>query len=451
MKIVIAPDSYKESLRRHVVTGIGMKIVIAPDSYKESLSASEVAQAIEKGFREIFPDAQYVSVPVADGGEGTVEAMIAATQGAERHAWVTGPLGEKVNASWGISGDGKTAFIEMAAASGLELVPAEKRDPLVTTSRGTGELILQALESGISGDGKTAFIEMAAASGLELVPAEKRDPLVTTSRGTGELILQALESGATNIIIGIGGSATNDGGAGMVQALGAKLCDANGNEIGFGGGSLNTLNDIDISGLDPRLKDCVIRVACDVTNPLVGDNGASRIFGPQKGASEAMIVELDNNLSHYAEVIKKALHVDVKDVPGAGAAGGMCAALMAFLVAELKSGIEIVTTALNLEEHIHDCTLVITGEGRIDSQSIHGKVPIGVANVAKKYHKPVIGIAGSLTDDVGVVHQHGIDAVFSVLTSIGTLDEAFRGAYDNICRASRNIAATLAIGMRNAG
>lgn len=342
-----------------------MKIVIAPDSYKESLSASEVAQAIEKGFREIFPDAQYVSVPVADGGEGTVEAMIAATQGSERHAWVTGPLGEKVNASWGISGDGKTAFIEMAAASGLELVPAEKRDPLVTTSR-----------------------------------------------GTGELILQALESGATNIIIGIGGSATNDGGAGMVQALGAKLCDANGNEIGFGGGSLNTLNDIDISGLDPRLKDCVIRVACDVTNPLVGDNGASRIFGPQKGASEAMIVELDNNLSHYADVIKKALH---------------------------------------LEEHIHDCTLVITGEGRIDSQSIHGKVPIGVANVAKKYHKPVIGIAGSLTDDVGVVHQHGIDAVFSVLTSIGTLDEAFRGAYDNICRASRNIAATLAIGMRNAG
>ena len=262
-----------------------MKIVIAPDSYKESLSASEVAQAIEKGFREIFPDAQYVSVPVADGGEGTVEAMIAATQGSERHAWVTGPLGEKVNASWGISGDGKTAFIEMAAASGLELVPAEKRDPLVTTSR-----------------------------------------------GTGELILQALESGATNIIIGIGGSATNDGGAGMVQALGAKLCDANGNEIGFGGGSLNTLNDIDISGLDPRLKDCAIRVACDVTNPLVGDNGASRIFGPQKGASEAMIVELDNNLSHYADVIKKALHVDVKDVPGAGAAGGMGAALMAFLV-----------------------------------------------------------------------------------------------------------------------
>ncbi|HGY1779836.1 TPA: glycerate 2-kinase [Citrobacter amalonaticus] len=381
-----------------------MKIVIAPDSYKESLSATEVAQAIEKGFREIFPDAQYVSVPVADGGEGTVEAMIAATHGSAHSALVTGPLGEKVNANWGMSGDGKTAFIEMAAASGLALVPPDKRNPLITTSR-----------------------------------------------GTGELILQALDSGASNIIIGIGGSATNDGGAGMVQALGAKLCDANGTEIGYGGGSLNTLNTIDVSGLDPRIKQCAIRVACDVTNPLVGEQGASRIFGPQKGATEPLILELDRNLAHYADIIKKSLSVDVKNVPGAGAAGGMGAALMAFLGAELKSGIEIVTQALNLEEHIHDCTLVVTGEGRIDSQSIHGKVPVGVANVAKKYHKPVIGIAGSLTRDVGVVHQYGIDAVFSVLTSIGTLEEAFRGAFDNIYRASRNIAATLAVGMRSAG
>ncbi|HHE5699651.1 TPA: glycerate 2-kinase [Citrobacter amalonaticus] len=381
-----------------------MKIVIAPDSYKESLSATEVAQAIEKGFREIFPDAQYVSVPVADGGEGTVEAMIAATHGSAHSALVTGPLGEKVNANWGMSGDGKTAFIEMAAASGLALVPPDKRNPLITTSR-----------------------------------------------GTGELILQALDSGASNIIIGIGGSATNDGGAGMVQALGAKLCDANGTEMGYGGGSLNSLNTIDVSGLDPRIKNCAIRVACDVTNPLVGELGASRIFGPQKGATEALILELDRNLAHYADIIKKSLGVDVKNVPGAGAAGGMGAALMAFLGAELKSGIEIVTQALNLEEHIHDCTLVVTGEGRIDSQSIHGKVPVGVANVAKKYHKPVIGIAGSLTRDVGVVHQYGIDAVFSVLTSIGTLEEAFRGAFDNIYRASRNIAATLAVGMRSAG
>ena len=381
-----------------------MKIVIAPDSYKESLSATEVTQAIEKGFREIFPDAHYVSVPVADGGEGTVEAMIAATQGAEHTASVTGPLGERVDACWGMSGDGNTAFIEMAAASGLALVPPELRNPLMTTSR-----------------------------------------------GTGELILHALEHGARNIIIGIGGSATNDGGAGMVQALGAKLCDANGTEIGHGGGSLMSLNTIDISGLDPRLASCTIRVACDVTNPLTGEQGASRIFGPQKGATDAQIVELDNNLSHYADVIKKSLRVDVKDVPGAGAAGGMGAALMAFLGAELRSGIEIVTQALNLEEHIHDCTLVVTGEGRIDSQSIHGKVPVGVAKVAKKYHKPVIGIAGSLTRDVGVVHQYGIDAVFSVLTSIGTLEEAFRGAFDNIYRASRNIAATLRVGMLTEG
>ncbi len=381
-----------------------MKIVIAPDSYKESLSATEVAQAIEKGFREIFPDAQYVSVPVADGGEGTVEAMIAATNGTVHTARVTDPLGKHVEACWGMSGDGKTAFIEMAAASGLALVPPELRNPLITTSR-----------------------------------------------GTGELILHALEQGATTIIIGIGGSATNDGGAGMVQALGAKLTDANGTEIGYGGGSLISLNGIDISGLDPRLQHCTLRVACDVTNPLIGEQGASRIFGPQKGATEAMIVELDRNLSHFADVIKKSLRVDVKNVPGSGAAGGMGAALMAFLGAELRSGIEIVTQALNLEEHIHDCTLVVTGEGRIDSQSIHGKVPVGVAHVAKKYHKPVIGIAGSLTSDVGVVHQYGIDAVFSVLTSIGTLEEAFRGAFDNIYRASRNIAATLQVGMLTEG
>ncbi|BBQ82117.1 MULTISPECIES: glycerate 2-kinase [Enterobacteriaceae] len=378
-----------------------MKIVIAPDSYKESLSATEVAQAIEKGFREIFPQAQFVSVPVADGGEGTVEAMIAATQGRAVMSTVTGPLGDPVQAQWGISGDGGTAFIEMAAASGLALVPPERRNPLITTSYGTGELILQALESGVK-----------------------------------------------SIIIGIGGSATNDGGAGMVQALGAKLCDANGSPIGFGGGSLMSLNHIDISGLDARLQACTIRVACDVTNPLTGPSGASCIFGPQKGATAAMIAELDRNLAHYAEVIKKSLRVDVKEVPGSGAAGGMGGALMAFLGAELRSGIEIVTQALNLEEHIHDCTLVVTGEGRLDSQSIHGKVPVGVASVAKKYHKPVIGIAGSLTRDVGVVHQYGIDSVFSVLNRIGSLEEAFREAADNIYLTSRNIAATLQVGMQ---
>ncbi|MDU1471130.1 MAG: glycerate kinase [Escherichia coli] len=381
-----------------------MKIVIAPDSYKESLSALDVATAIEQGFREIYADAEYVKLPVADGGEGTVEAMVAATQGCRIAVTVTGPLGEPVDAFYGLSGDKQCAFIEMAAASGLESVP----------------------------------------------PA-RRNPLLTTSWGTGELIRHALDAGVTQIIIGIGGSATNDGGAGMVQALGAKLLTKDNQQIAAGGRALENLARIDVSELDKRLAGCRIDVACDVTNPLIGDTGASRIFGPQKGATEAMIRELDSNLAHYADVIKADLHVDVKQVAGAGAAGGMGAALMAFLNAELRSGIEIVTQALNLEEHILDCSLVVTGEGRLDSQSINGKVPVGVASVAKKYHKPVIGIAGSLTRDVGVVHQYGIDAVFSVLTSVTTLEEAFRGAADNIYRASRNIAATLQVGMATEG
>lgn len=380
-----------------------MKIVIAPDSYKESLPAAQVAQAIEKGFREIFPDAEYVSVPVADGGEGTVEAMIAATQGRRMQVQVTGPLSEPVMAQWGLSGDGHTAFIEMAEASGLALVP------------------------------------LAA-----------REPLLTTSRGTGELILAALESGARRIIIGIGGSATNDGGAGMVQALGARLLDGAGQEIGPGGGALASLNRIDVTRLDPRLKRCEILVACDVTNPLIGENGASHIFGPQKGADAQRIRQLDQNLAHYAAVIERTLKIDVTRTPGAGAAGGMGAALLAFLGAELKSGVEIVTGALNLEEHIHNCTLVVTGEGRMDSQSVQGKVPVGVASVAGKYRKPVIGIAGSLTPDVTVVHQHGIDAVFSVLNGIVTLEEALDNAFDNIYRTARNVAATVRAGMTGA-
>jgi len=377
-----------------------MKIVIAPDSYKESLSAPDVAKVIEKGFREIFPDARYVRVPLADGGEGTVEAMIAATQGKEYHAWVTGPLNTKVDAVWGLSGDGHTAFIEMAAASGLALVPHDQRDPLLTTSY-----------------------------------------------GTGELISQALERGAKNIVIGIGGSATNDAGMGMMQALGVRFLDRDGEDLSPGGGSLDRLESIDITGLDPRLADCTVRVACDVTNPLIGPQGASRIFGPQKGATEAMINTLDGNLEHYADIIARSFNIDVKQLPGTGAAGGMGAALKVFLNADLRRGIEVVTQALKLEEQIHDCTLVITGEGRLDSQSINGKVPIGVASIAKKYNKPVIVIAGSLHQDVDVVYQHGIDAIFSVLSTISTREEAFSGAPDNIYRTARNVAAMVKIGM----
>ena len=376
-----------------------MKIVIAPDSYKESLSALEVASAIEDGFRAIYPDAEYIKAPVADGGEGTVEAMVAATQGRVVQVTVTGPLGEPVAGFYGISGDERCAFIEMAAASGLALVPPELRNPLITTSYGTGELILQAMESGVK-----------------------------------------------KIIIGIGGSATNDGGAGMVQALGAKLCDANGADIGFGGGSLMSLNNIDIRHLDARLQTCSIRVACDVTNPLTGTSGASFIFGPQKGATEAMIRELDHNLAHFADVIKKSLRVDVKEVPGAGAAGGMGAALHAFCGANLRHGIDIVTEALHLDALVADADLVITGEGRMDSQTVHGKVPVGVARVAKRHHIPVIGIAGSLTADVGVVHQHGVDAVFSILYRVCSLDDALAQAGDNVRMAARNIAAAIKIG-----
>ena len=376
-----------------------MKIVIAPDSYKERLSALDVATAIETGFREIYPHAEYVKVPVADGGEGTVEAMVAATQGHIVQVSVTGPLGEPVNAFYGLSGDMRCAYIEMAAASGLESVPPTRRNPLLTTSWGTGELIRHALDAGVS-----------------------------------------------QIIIGIGGSATNDGGAGMAQALGAKLLSAGQQQIAPGGGALETLARIDLSELDPRLADCRIDVACDVTNPLTGPQGASAVFGPQKGATAAMIERLDRGLQHFAQIIDRDLDIDVLSLEGGGAAGGMGAALYAFCGANLRPGIEIVTDALGLADLVADADLVITGEGRIDSQTIHGKVPVGVAKVAKRFNVPVIGIAGSLTADVGVVHQHGLDAVFSVLYSVCTLDEALANAAANVRMTARNVAAVLQMG-----
>lgn len=270
-----------------------MKIVIAPDSYKESLTALEVANEIEAGFREIFPDADYVKLPVADGGEGTVQAMVEATRGKRIELTVTGPLGTPVTAFYGLTGDGVTAVIEMAAASGLMLVPKEQRNPLVTTSY-----------------------------------------------GTGELIRAALDAGARRFILGIGGSATNDGGAGMLQALGAHLLDKEGKELPFGGGALGRLDRIDVSQFDSRLKDCVIDVACDVDNPLVGPKGASAIFGPQKGATPAMVAELDGYLRQFAKIIIRDLGIDVAETPGAGAAGGMGAGMMAFMGGRLRGRFE---------------------------------------------------------------------------------------------------------------
>ncbi len=377
-----------------------MKIVIAPDSYKESLSALEVAQAVEAGFRQVFPDAEYVLVPVADGGEGTVDAMVAATGGRKEIVTVTGPLGEPVEAFYGLTGDGETAVIEMAAASGLMLVPAAARNPLRTSSR-----------------------------------------------GTGELIRAALDAGARRFILGIGGSATNDGGAGMVQALGARLLDADGRDVEGSGGGLARLERIDVSALDPRLKECRIEGACDVDNPLTGARGASAVFGPQKGATPEMVQALDANLARLARIVGRDLGVAVDTVPGAGAAGGMGAAMLAFFGATLKPGIEIVTAAVDLDDHVRDADLVITGEGRIDFQTVHGKTPIGVARVAKRHGKPVIGIAGSLGAEVGVVHAHGIDAVFSVLGKPCTLDEALRDAAANVELTARNVAAVLRIGL----
>ena len=378
-----------------------MKIVIAPDSYKESLSALDVATAIEAGFQEIYPDAEYVKLPVADGGEGTVEAMVAATQGRLVQVTVTGPLNKPVDAFYGLSGDERCAFIEMAAASGLESVPPACRNPLLTTTWGTGELIRHALDAGVQ-----------------------------------------------QIIIGIGGSATNDGGAGMVQALGGKLLTADNQQIASGGGALEQLARIDLSELDSRLADCRIDVACDVTNPLTGPEGATAVFGPQKGATAEMIVRLDRALAHYARIIQRDLAVDVLHLEGGGAAGGMGAALYAFCGARLRPGIEIVTDALHLAELVADADLVITGEGRIDSQTIHGKVPVGVAKVAQRYNVPVIAIAGSLTADVGIVHQHGLDAVFSVIYSVCTLEEALENAAENVRMTARNVAAVLNMGRK---
>lgn len=378
-----------------------MKIIIAPDSFKESLKASEVADTIKDGFSQLYPNAQYTLLPVADGGEGTVEAMVHALNGHKINTIITDPLGDKGHAFYGISGDNLCAIIEMASASGLERVPANKRDAKITTSY-----------------------------------------------GTGELIYDALEKGTRKFIIGIGGSATNDGGAGMLQALGIKLLNKAGNQIGYGGQALIDLDRIDVSEMDPRLKQCDFEVACDVTNTLTGENGASAVFGPQKGATKDDIVLLDNNLKHFAQIIKRDLHIDVEHVPGTGAAGGMGAALLAFLNAKLRPGIEIITELLNLDHLIKEADLVITGEGRLDHQSINGKVPVGVATIAKKYNKPVIAIVGSLGHDVEIVYPFGITAMFSILTKIATLDEALNPdtAKENLYLTARNIAATLKIG-----
>lgn len=373
-----------------------MKIIIAPDSFKESLTSHEVACAIEFGFKEVFPNAEFIKLPIADGGEGTVEALISATKGNIVTTNVIGPLGNKIKSFYGVCGDGKTVVIEMAASSGLDLVPTKMRNPLLTTSY-----------------------------------------------GTGELIKIALDAGYRKFIIGIGGSSTNDAGAGMLQALGVKLLDTNGNEISYGGGSLTFLEKIDISALDPRILESNIEVACDVNNPLTGPNGASAIFGPQKGATPQMVQILDDCLIHFAKIAKRDLGKEIDKQAGAGAAGGMGAALQAFFSAKLLPGVEIIIEQTKFKDLLADANLVITGEGKIDAQSIFGKAPIGIAKVAKENGIPVIAIAGSLGSGANDVRNYGINAVFSVVNTPCTLEKALTNAQENVQITAKNIAEVL--------
>jgi glycerate kinase len=340
-----------------------VKIVIAPDSFKENLTSMQVATCIEKGIKKVLPKARCIKIPMADGGEGTVQSLVDATGGRIIKKQVTGPMGEKTSARYGLLGDGKTAVIEMAEASGLPLVPRDQRNPLLATTY-----------------------------------------------GTGELIMDALNKGATTIIIGLGGSATVDGGAGMAQAIGVRFLSKDGKLIReyIGGGMLDRIHAIDTSGVDCRIRKTGFIIASDVTNPLCGKNGAAHVFGPQKGATPAMVKMLDRNLRHYADLIRKHLKKDVLNRPGAGAAGGLGAGLLAFTGAKMKRGVDLVVEITGLKKHLKGADLVITGEGRVDFQTAFGKTPAGVAKAARTYKVPCIAIGGSLADDARGVFAHGI-------------------------------------------
>ena len=378
-----------------------MRILIAPQSLKGSLTAAEAGSAIAQGVHVVYPKAEIEVVPVADGGEGTVQALVDASGGKIIQKMVTGPLGEPVQAFFGLMGDGSTAVIEMAACAGLPLVPPEKRDPRITTTY-----------------------------------------------GVGELILAALDHGSRHFIIGIGGSATNDGGAGMAQAVGAALLSVQGTEITRGGAALATLTHISTSTMDPRLQECTLEVACDVTNPLCGPTGATAVYGPQKGATPEMVEELDKALAHYAQIIKQDLGMSVRDIPGAGAAGGLGAGLMAFLHAKLRPGAQIVFEAVDLEERIRTADLVITAEGQIDAQTAYGKSVGAVAEIAKRYDLPVLAFAGSLGDNYQVVYKLGVDAVTALPSSPMTLTYAMENAARLISDATERACRLIQVGAR---
>ncbi|MBI2965933.1 MAG: glycerate kinase [Chloroflexi bacterium] len=376
-----------------------MKIVIAPQGFKGSLTALEVARAMEAGVLRASTEVQTVLVPVADGGDGTLQALVDSSGGRILSSRVTDPLGRPIDAQWGSMGDGQTAVIEMARSSGLALLKSAERDPLRTTTY-----------------------------------------------GVGELFKAALDTGHLKFIVGIGGSATNDGGAGFAQALGFRLLDERGKELPRGGAALANLARIDTSKADERLNRVRVTVACDVNNPLCGPTGASAIFGPQKGATPELVRQLDAALAHFAEVVAHDLGKNVKDRPGAGAAGGLGAGLMAFVNAELRAGVDIVLEAVGLDAKMHGAALVITGEGQIDKSTIFNKAPVGVALLAKRRGIPVIAIAGSLGEGYEQTRPLGIDAAFSLVSGPMSLDDAIGGSGPLIARAAEEALRAVLIG-----
>ncbi len=378
-----------------------MRILIAPDSFKDSLDATGVAGSLKKGMEKILPEALFTLCPMADGGEGTVEALIRATSGTIHRLKVHDPLLRK-----------RASFF------------------------------------GITGDGQTAVIEMAAASGLEMLKEHERDPWKTSSFGTGELIQAALDKGCRKFFIGIGGSATNDAGAGMAAALGVRFLNEAGKEVIPTGGSLNRIRTIDLSGLDPRIGKSHIRVACDVNNPLTGPSGASRVYGPQKGADPEMAELLDRNLAYFHELISTQLGREVDKIPGAGAAGGLGAGGMVFLGASLEEGFGLVAALSGLKEKIVACDLVVTGEGKMDEQTAHGKTAHGVARMAKEHGRPVIAVAGTLAAGAGNLYREGFDALVPIAEKPVSLEEALRSAPELLERAGERIARLLVLGRK---
>tara|TARA_R100001369_G_scaffold92277_3_gene136550 strand:+ start:341 stop:1543 length:1203 start_codon:yes stop_codon:yes gene_type:complete len=373
-----------------------MKIVVATDSFKECLTAKEVAANIALGIRIVMPNAEIQEIPISDGGEGVLEAILNGIGGKRLSVLVMDPLMRQITAEYGILNDNTTAVIEMAQASGLELLTEHEKNPLTTTTFGTGQLI--------------------------------RD---------------ALDQGCEKIIIGIGGSATNDGGAGMVRALGAKFLNEAGDEINDGGGNLNELFTIDLSDFDKRIQKCEVIVACDVSNPLTGINGASFVYGYQKGGNQQDLKILDSNLAHYARIIKSTLDLDVSDMPGAGAAGGTGAGLMAFLKGRPVNGIELILKTLRVEERLKEANLLFTGEGKIDGQTLQGKTISGIALMAKKHQVPVIVITGKIGEDIEDIYDMGVNAVYSIVNRPMKLDQAIEEAPKLIQDTAKNIMATI--------